>query len=51
MPITYITGLTALCTLHPGRLKPYWHNMGAPEAWPVETWGRHAELVEGRALE
>lgn len=35
MPIPYITGLTALCTLHPGRLKPFWHNMGAPDVWAI----------------
>lgn len=35
MPIPYITGLTALCTLHPGRLKPFWHDMGSPAFWAI----------------
>ena len=35
MPSPYITGLTALCALHPGRLKPFWHSMGSPDRWAV----------------
>ena len=35
MPIPYITGLTALCALHPGRPKPFWHSMGSPAVWAI----------------
>lgn len=35
MPIPYITGQTALCTLHPGRSKPFWHSMGSPAVWAI----------------
>jgi len=31
----YITGLTALCMPHPGRLKAFWHDIGSPDAWTV----------------
>lgn len=31
----YITGLTALCMPHPGRLKAFWHGIGSPDAWTV----------------
>jgi len=31
----YITGLTALCMPHPGRLKAFWHGIGSPETWTV----------------
>lgn len=31
----YITGQTALCTLHPGRLKPFWHSLGSPAVWAI----------------
>ena len=35
MPNPYITGRTALCTLHPGRLKPFWHSIGSPDKWTI----------------
>lgn len=52
MPIPYITGLTALCTLHSplGALETFLAQLGAPGVWPDKAWGRYAELVERRAL-
>ncbi|WP_225316729.1 MULTISPECIES: hypothetical protein [Marinobacter] len=35
MVAPYITGQTALCTLQPGRLKPFWHDMGSPAVWAI----------------
>jgi hypothetical protein len=35
MATPYITGLTALCIMHPGRYKPFWHHFGSPDAWQI----------------
>jgi len=35
MSASYITGLTALCIPQLGRFKPFWHGIGAPDAWSV----------------
>jgi len=35
MSAPYITAQTALCTLHLGRLKPFWHSMGSPAVWAI----------------
>jgi hypothetical protein len=35
MASPYITGLTALCMIQPGRHKAFWHDIGTPDAWSV----------------
>lgn len=35
MPIPYITAQTALCTVHPGRPKPFWHSLGPSTVWAI----------------
>jgi len=35
MTSPYITGQTALCTMQPGRPKPFWHSMGSPAVWKI----------------
>jgi muramidase (phage lysozyme) len=35
MASPYITGITALCMIQPGRFKAFWHGIGATNAWSV----------------
>lgn len=35
MATPYITGQTALCIVHPGRCKPFWHHFGSPDVWQI----------------
>jgi len=36
MAAPYITGVTALCLIHPGRrFKPFWHPVGSPDRWHI----------------
>lgn len=37
MSTFYITGLTALCIPQLSRFKPFWHGIGAPDAWSVAS--------------